>query len=73
MNRIALVLGLASATLTSPVAAPAASAPDEPFSEDVFGVDPVEYGSTFASNCYCSFCTKYCTVDGVTYKNGLCC
>jgi hypothetical protein len=31
------------------------------------------YGSTFNSNCYCSFCVKYCTVDGQTYKNGTCC
>jgi hypothetical protein len=31
------------------------------------------YGSTYASNCTCLFCTKYCDVNGVTTKSGTCC
>jgi hypothetical protein len=31
------------------------------------------YGSTYASNCYCLLCTKYCTVNDTTYKSGTCC
>lgn len=43
---------------------------------ELIAIDPdrsLRYGSGYASNCSCSFCIKYCTVNGATYKNGTCC
>ena len=52
-----------------------AEAPDATDAPPAVETDTVQpaYGSGFSSNCYCSFCTKYCTTNGATYKSGTCC
>jgi hypothetical protein len=67
----ALVLGGCASKAEAP------DAPGEDSDERAIDVETdtatPAYGSTFNSNCYCLACTKYCTVDGTTYKSGTCC
>ena len=48
-------------------------AQDVPCDEPALGDATPFYGSGYSSNCYCTFCQKYCNTNGQTYKSGSCC